>query len=112
MALNSLKIIEDCDIVNAHVFPFSPRPNMPAARMPQLPREIVKNRAARLREAAAVHRRSWLDSLVGSTQRVLIEGPGAGHAENFAPVDIEGASRGDIVDVRISGRSADRLVAA
>jgi threonylcarbamoyladenosine tRNA methylthiotransferase MtaB len=112
MALNSLKLIEDCDIVNAHVFPFSPRPNMPAARMPQLPREIVKNRAARLREAAAVHRRSWLDSLVGSTQRVLIEGPGAGHAENFAPVDIEGASRGDIVDVRIGGRSADRLVAA
>ena len=53
MALNSLKLLDDCDVVAAHIFPFSPRPNTPAARMPQLPREVVKARAARLREAAA-----------------------------------------------------------
>ena len=52
-ALNSLRLLDDCDIVAAHIFPFSPRPNTPAARMPQLEREIVKARAARLRQAAA-----------------------------------------------------------
>ena len=67
MALNTLKLLDDCDIVAAHVFPFSPRPNTPAARMPQLEREIVKARAARLREAASERRSRWLDSLVGTT---------------------------------------------
>jgi threonylcarbamoyladenosine tRNA methylthiotransferase MtaB len=112
MALNSLKLLVDCDVVAAHVFPFSPRPDTPAARMPQIPREVVKVRAARLREAAAVRRSHWLDSLVGSTQRVLVEGPGTGHAENFAPVSIDGANRGDIIDVRIAARTAERLVSA
>ena len=51
MALNSLKLLDDCDIIAAHIFPFSPRPDTPAARMPQLERELVKARAARLREA-------------------------------------------------------------
>ena len=112
MALNSLKLLDDCDVVAAHVFPFSPRPETPAARMPQVPREVVKVRAARLREAAAERRSRWLDSLVGSTQRVLVEGPGTGHAENFAPVSIDGAKRGDIIDVRIAARTAERLVSA
>ena len=66
MALNSLKLLDDCDVIAAHVFPFSPRPDTPAARMPQLPRELVKARAARLREAAAARRDRWLDSLAGS----------------------------------------------
>src|SRR6185295_16571162 len=52
MALNTLKLLDDCDVIAAHIFPFSPRPNTPAERMPQLPREVVKVRAARLREAA------------------------------------------------------------
>jgi threonylcarbamoyladenosine tRNA methylthiotransferase MtaB len=80
--------------------------------MPQLPREVVKARAARLREAAAGRRSRWLDSLVGSTQRVLVEGESMGHAENFAPVTVDGARRGEILDLRIAGRSAERLVAA
>ncbi len=66
MALNSLRLLDDCDIIAAHVFPFSPRPNTPAARMPQLPRELVKARAARLREAAAARRESWLSTLIGT----------------------------------------------
>src|SRR6185312_5978054 len=73
MLLNSVKLLEDCDVIAAHIFPFSPRPNTPAARMPQLPREVVKARSARLRKVAAVRRRHWLDSLVGTTERVLIE---------------------------------------
>ncbi len=112
MALNSLKLLHDCDIVTAHIFPFSPRPNTPAARMPQLPRDVVKPRAARLREAAAERRSGWLDTLVGTPQTVLIEAPGKGHSDNFAPVMVEGATRGQVLDVRISGRTADHLVAA
>ena len=110
MALNSLKLLDDCDVVAAHVFPFSSRPNTPAARMPQLPRELVKGRAACLREAAAERRRRWLDGLVGSAQRVLIESEGKGHADNFAPVTADRGGRGHLVDVRITARTGDCLV--
>ncbi|HEU5285509.1 MAG TPA: radical SAM protein [Sphingomicrobium sp.] len=110
MALNSLKLLDDCDVIAAHVFPFSPRPGTPAARMPQVDRETVKARAARLREAAAARRSAWLDSLIGTTQRVLVESPGKGHSDGFAPVRIEGAERGEIRDARITGRDGDHLV--
>ena len=111
MALNSLKLLEDCDIVAAHVFPFSPRPNTPADRMPQLRREIVKARASRLRQAAGERRERWLDSLIGTQQRVLIENGGKGHADNFAPVAIHGAARGESGLARITGRADDHLTA-
>jgi threonylcarbamoyladenosine tRNA methylthiotransferase MtaB len=111
MAVNSLNLLNDCDIIAAHVFPFSPRATTSAARMPQLPREVVKARAARLREAAANRRRHWLDSLVGSKQPVLIEGRGIGHSDNFAPVAVEGARRGETGIVRITARDGDRLTA-
>ena len=109
MALNSLKLLDDCDIVAAHVFPFSPRPNTPAARMPQLDREIVKARAARMREAAERRRRKWLDSLIGSTQPALIENDSRGHTDAFAPVAVEASKRGDTGQVRITGRDGDYL---
>src|SRR5207249_8301514 len=83
MALNSLRLLDDCNIVAAHVFPFSARPNTPAARMPQLEREVVKSRAARLREAAGERRSRWLASLVGTVQPVLIENSARGHTDNF-----------------------------
>jgi threonylcarbamoyladenosine tRNA methylthiotransferase MtaB len=112
MACNSLKLLDDCDIIAAHIFPFSPRPNTPASRMPQLQRDVVKARAARLREAAAERRNRWLDSLIGSTQSVLIEGQGRGHTDGFAPVAVDGAGRGDIGAARISGRNGDHLLGA
>ena len=108
MASNSLKLLDDCDIIAAHIFPFSPRPNTPAERMPQLPREVVKARAARLRAAAAARRARWLDRLVGTEQRVLVENGGKGHSDNFAPIHVD-AARGEIVTVRISGRVDDHL---
>jgi threonylcarbamoyladenosine tRNA methylthiotransferase MtaB len=111
MSLNSLKLLDDCDIVAAHVFPFSPRPETPAARMPPLAREVVKARAARLREAAAGRRRAWLRSLVGSVQPVLIENGGKGHADNFAPVAIDGDFRGQTGQARITGLEDDHLMA-
>jgi len=112
MALNSLRLLDDCDIVAAHVFPFSPRPNTPAARMPQLDRELVKARAARLREAAERRRRKWLDSLIGSTQPALIENDSRGHTDAFAPVAVEGSKRGDTGQVRITHRDSDQLIGA
>ncbi len=79
--------------------------------MPQLPREVVKARAARLRAAAAARRSRWLDSLVGATSQVLIENGGKGHSDGFAPVQIVGASRGQIGMARMTGRDGDRLTA-
>jgi threonylcarbamoyladenosine tRNA methylthiotransferase MtaB len=110
MARNTLKLLDDCEVIAAHVFPFSPRPTTPAARMPQLPREVVKARAARLRERAAERRSRWLDSLVGTTQRILIENNGKGHTDNFAPIVME-AGRGEVGDARIIGRNGDHLTA-
>ena len=110
MALNTLKLIEDCDIIAAHIFPFSSRPDTPAARMPQVPREIIKARAARLREAAAARRSRWLDGLVGTALPVLIEGDGTGHSDSFAPVAIAGASRGESGTMRVTGRDGDTLL--
>jgi threonylcarbamoyladenosine tRNA methylthiotransferase MtaB len=110
MALKSLKLLDDCDIVAAHVFPFSARPNTPAARMPQLAPELVKARAARLREAAAERRTIWLDGLVGTTHRILVENQGKGYAGNMAPVVISGTKRGDVLEVRVTGREGDQLV--
>ena len=112
MALNTLKLLDDCDIIAAHIFPFSPRPTTPAARMPQLPRELVKARAARLREASAERRHRWLGSLVGSTQPVLIENSGKGHSDSFAPVAIAGSNRGDSGRARFTGFDGSHLTAA
>jgi len=102
MALNSLKLMDDCGIVAAHIFPFSPRPNTPAARMPQLAPELVKARAARLRDAAAKRRSRWFDGLVGTTQPILVEGDGVGHTDNFAPIAMMGARRGETGNARIT----------
>ena len=111
MAANTLKLLDDCDVIAAHIFPFSPRPSTPAARMPQVEREVVKARAARLRGAAAVRRSHWLDSLMGTTQPVLIENHGKGHTNGFAPVALSGAARGDAGLARIVGRTDDLLKA-
>jgi threonylcarbamoyladenosine tRNA methylthiotransferase MtaB len=110
MALNSLNLLNDCDVIAAHVFPFSPRPNTPAARMPQVERALVKARAARLRQAAAERRSRWLDSLVGTTQRVLVENQGKGLAGNVAPVFIAGGESGQVLNVGITGRDGEHLV--
>jgi threonylcarbamoyladenosine tRNA methylthiotransferase MtaB len=83
---NSLRLVDECDIVMGHVFPFSPKRGTPAARMPPVPAPVVKERARRLREACGRRRAAWLEGLVGTSQRVLLEKGGRGHCENFAPV--------------------------
>ena len=84
---NSLKLVEECDIVHGHIFPYSVREGTPAARMPQIAHATIKDRAKKLRMACEKRREAWLKSLIGSTQSVLVERDGlTGHAENFAPV--------------------------
>jgi len=86
MHANSLAIVTELGVVHGHVFPYSPRPGTPAARMPQVDPVRAKARAAELRAAIAGQRRSWLTGLIGQPLRVLAERDGTGHAENFAPV--------------------------
>lgn len=100
----NLAIIDELDIVHAHVFPYSPRPGTPAARMPQLPRAVVKARAAELRARAAARRTAWLTTMVGQKLTVLAERGGTGYAPNYAPVGLpQGAVPGTIIDVTPSG---------
>ncbi|TNE59939.1 MAG: MiaB/RimO family radical SAM methylthiotransferase, partial [Alphaproteobacteria bacterium] len=80
---NTLALVDDCDLTLLHVFPYSIRPGTPAAKMPQVPGDVIKARAARLRakgeEALARH----LQSMIGTTQEVLVENPHMGHTPNF-----------------------------
>jgi threonylcarbamoyladenosine tRNA methylthiotransferase MtaB len=89
MFANSLRIVDECDIVFGHIFPYSPRRGTPAARMPQVEPEVVRARARLLREACAERQQHWLDSLIGTRQEVLAELDGrTGHAGNFAKVEL------------------------
>ncbi len=97
---SNLSIVRELGVVHGHVFPYSPRPATPAARMPQVRPETVKVRARELREEVASARSAWLASLVGRPLSVLAEAGGTGHAENFARVRLpEGTPRGAIATV-------------
>ena len=107
MAENTLALIDDCQIVYGHIFPYSARRGTPAAKMPQVPVPMRKERAQKLRDAAARQKAAFLESLVGTRQQVLIErNDGRGHAENFAEVAIralpgDGDMTGKIVRAEI-----------
>ena len=89
MFANTLAILDDCDVVLPHIFPFSPRTGTPAARIPQVAREVVRERAARLRAMGAKRQQAWLAGHVGTDQSVLIELDGeSGHTEDFAKVTL------------------------
>ncbi|MGE4429645.1 MAG: tRNA (N(6)-L-threonylcarbamoyladenosine(37)-C(2))-methylthiotransferase MtaB [Sphingobium sp.] len=113
MFANSLALVHECHIVHGHIFPYSPRTGTPAARMPQVDKAAIRDRAARLRAACADNRARWLTDLVGTVQHVVAEGDGShGHAENFAPVRLpRRLERGEIARVAISGVEKDRLIA-
>lgn len=96
----NLALITELGIVHAHVFPFSPRPGTPAARMPQVPRAVIKARAAELRARAAALRAEWLASLVGQRLPVLAETDGTGYAPAYARVAVPaGVAAGEIVEI-------------
>lgn len=109
MFANSAALIDDCDIVHAHIFPYSRRADTPAARMPQVPGDVRKQRAAALRARAAIRRQHWLQSLVGTVHDILIERPGdRGHTPNFAEIRLSSGDRladrvGEIVPMVVTG---------
>ena len=96
----NLAIIRELNIVHGHIFPYSPRPGTPAARMPQIERQTVKRRASQLREAARQTRDEWLASLVDKPHSVLAERDGTGYTPHFARVAVpEGTPAGTIVSL-------------
>lgn len=113
MFANTLALIADCGVVHSHIFPYSPRAGTPAARMPQVAPAAIRDRAARLRAAAAEQRAHWLQGLVGSRQQVLVERPGdRGHAENFAEVRLAAPRQtGETVNVTIARVEDGKLAA-
>jgi threonylcarbamoyladenosine tRNA methylthiotransferase MtaB len=113
MFTNSLDLVEECELTHLHVFPFSPRPGTPAARMPQLAREIVKARAQRLRERGALALRRHLDAEIGASRRVLIESHRQGRTEQFTLVLLAASAEpGAIVELKIDGHDGKQLLAA
>jgi threonylcarbamoyladenosine tRNA methylthiotransferase MtaB len=109
---NSEKIVEECGLTHLHVFPFSPREGTPAARMPQLRREIVKHRAARLRAVGEAAYRRHLAGLAGTRQSILVERDGLGRTEGFTLAAVSAGAPGDIVEADITGHDGARLIAA
>jgi threonylcarbamoyladenosine tRNA methylthiotransferase MtaB len=107
---SSLSLVEECGLDFLHVFAYSPRPGTAAARMPQVPGSIRKERAARLRAAGDGALARLLSAMVGTTQRVLVEAGGHGHAENFAPVETNSAQQGEIAALRIAAHHDGRLL--
>ncbi len=113
MFKNSLALVDECGLTHLHVFPFSAREGTPAARMPQLSRTIVKERARRLRERGATALRRYLDAEVGMTRRVLVESPAQGHTEQFTQVSLgTPAEPGAIAELKMVGHDGKRLLAA
>ncbi len=106
----SLGLVEECGLAFLHVFPYSARPGTPAARMPQLPIGLRRERAGRLRAAGRAATARFLASRVGRSERVLVERPGRGHGESFAEIEVEGGAPGEIVPVEVLGVRDGRLV--
>lgn len=113
---NSLRLIADCGLTFLHVFPYSARSGTPAAKMPQVPGPVRKERAQRLRQQGLVAQRACFARHVGSAARVLIErsetGASFGHSEHFAPVTLNfRADPGSIVSAQVQSATDELLIA-
>jgi threonylcarbamoyladenosine tRNA methylthiotransferase MtaB len=113
MFARSLELVDECGLTQLHVFPFSPRPGTPAARMPQVHRAIAKERARRLREKGETAMRRHLDQEIGGCRRVLAESRVLGRTEQFVPVRLAGPTEpGVILDLTMTGHDGRQLLAA
>jgi len=108
---NTLRLVEECGLDFVHVFPFSPRPMTPAAKMPQLDKSVVKERAARLRAVADQRFASHLNCMVGKVADVLVERGETGRTPHFTPVAMPGYQPGALVTMEMVGHGAGRLTA-
>ncbi|SOH94560.1 threonylcarbamoyladenosine tRNA methylthiotransferase MtaB [Monaibacterium marinum] len=112
MFLNSMKLVEECGLTWLHVFPYSPRQGTPAARMPQLEKIVIKERAARLRVIGDQVVDRHLQAQIGRQHRVLTEAPDMGRTEAFTEVRFATPQPvGEIVDVTITGVEGRQLTA-
>jgi threonylcarbamoyladenosine tRNA methylthiotransferase MtaB len=110
---SSAALVDDARLTHLHVFPFSPRKGTPAARMPQVPKPVVKERAARLRQKGAAALASRLHSLIGTEQTLHVERDGCGRTACFAPAQISGtAAAGSFVRVRVTDATDTHLIAS
>lgn len=113
MFARSLALVDDCGLTQLHVFPFSARPGTPAARMPQLDRAVVKERARRLREKGEAALARYLASQVGARRRVLAESRALGRTEQFVAVRLNApVEPGALVDLTIADHDGRQLLAA
>jgi threonylcarbamoyladenosine tRNA methylthiotransferase MtaB len=113
MFARSLDLIDECGLTHLHVFPFSARPGTPAARMPQVPGNVIKERARLLREKGEAALRRYLGSEVGMRRRVLTEAGGVGRTEQFTQVKLAGGIAPRLMlDVVVAGHDGRQLVAA
>jgi threonylcarbamoyladenosine tRNA methylthiotransferase MtaB len=113
MFRHTLDLIGECRLAFVHVFPYSVRAGTPAARMPQLPGAVIKERAARVRAAGEVAFAAELSIRIGSETDVLIERPGLGRAAFYAPVSFTGSGdAGSVRRMRLVGTSGRNLIGA
>jgi threonylcarbamoyladenosine tRNA methylthiotransferase MtaB len=110
MFARSQDLVAECGLTFLHVFPYSPRPGTPAAKMPQLDGVVIKQRAKRLRAAGEAALRRRLDREIGFTRQVLIESTTQGRTEHFLPVAIEGETPGEVMSITIAGHDGARLI--
>ncbi len=107
---DSLALVDEVGLAFLHVFPFSPRPETPAARMPQLDKATIKARAALLRDKGQQALAAYLDSQIGTTQTVLIERDGKGRLNSFAEIQVPGGQAGALIQARVTGRADGYLL--
>jgi threonylcarbamoyladenosine tRNA methylthiotransferase MtaB len=107
---DSLALVDEVGLAFLHVFPFSPRPETPAARMPQLDKATIKARAALLRDKGQQALAAYLDSQIGTTQTVLIERDGKGRLDSFAEIQVPGGQAGALIQARVTGRADGYLL--
>ncbi|MEY3235736.1 tRNA (N(6)-L-threonylcarbamoyladenosine(37)-C(2))-methylthiotransferase MtaB [Aquidulcibacter sp.] len=107
---DSLALVDEVGLAFLHVFPFSPRPETPAARMPQLDKATIKARAALLRDKGQQALTAYLDSQIGTTQTVLIERDGKGRLNSFAEIQVPGGQAGALIQARVTGRADSYLL--
>lgn len=111
---NSVRLVEDCNLAFLHVFPYSPRPGTPAARMPQLEKSLIKERAARLREVGERALARHLDTHIGAVRDVLVEQETDGRLSDFSRVALTGFATleaGRPVPARIVAQDGQKLIA-
>jgi threonylcarbamoyladenosine tRNA methylthiotransferase MtaB len=112
MFKNTKKILDECDLTYLHIFPYSNRPNTPASKMPQISKEVVKERAKILRNKANERMKIFLKNQINKTHRVLFEKQSEGHSENFIPIISKSKHRiGDIVSLKGKYINNEKLIA-